>query len=68
MIIKTESDGEYTTIEIEDSGKHFEYRIDIRNNADGSCAVWYENSTGDTWQLLNVDKSGAITIEEPTKD
>ncbi len=68
MLVKTESDGDFPTITVEDSGKHFTYELQIRNNADGSCSITYENSARDTWTLLQVEKDGAITIEEPTQD
>ena len=44
MLVKTESDGDFTLLEITDSGKKFSYELQINNNADGSCKVWYENA------------------------
>lgn len=66
MLVKTESDGDFSTITIEDSGKHFSYEIQIQNNADGTCKIWYENSDRETYNLLTVEKDGTITNEKPT--
>ena len=66
MIIKTESDGIYSNITIEDSGKKFRYELQINNSEDGTCKVWYENSDGDVYNLLTVEKDGTITNEKPT--
>jgi len=66
MIVKTQSDGDFSSIIIEDSGKHYTYELQIYNNADGSCSIFYENADGETYTLLRVDKGGAIVIDKPT--
>lgn len=65
MLVKTESDGDFSLITIEDSGKKFSYELQITNNADGSCKVWYENSNRECYNLLTVEANGAITNEKP---
>jgi len=65
MIVKTESDGDFSTITIQDSGKKFSYEIQIQNNADGSCRVWYENSDRECYNLLTVEANGTITNDKP---
>lgn len=66
MIVKTESDGVFSDIFIEDAGKHFHYEVNIRNNKDGSCALYYENAEREVYTLLEIDKTGAILIDKPT--
>lgn len=66
MIVKTESDGDFTDVYIEDAGKNFSYEINIRNNSDGSCAIYYENADREVYILLDIDKTGAILTDKPT--
>lgn len=68
MLVKTESDGDFSLITITDSGKKFSYEIQINNNADGSCKVWYENSNRECYNLLTVEADGRITNEIPTTE
>jgi hypothetical protein len=65
MLVKTESDGDFSTVTIEDSGKNFTYELKIQNNADGSCKVWWE-SNRTSYNLLTVEADGRITNETPT--
>ena len=66
MLVKTESDGDFTLLEITDSGKKFSYELYIKNNQDGSCSITYMNSNNDEYELLNVLANGTITSEVPT--
>ena len=66
MLVKTESDGDFSTITIEDSGKNFSYEIQVQNHKDGSCSVWYENHDRETYNLLKVEANGTITNDKPT--
>lgn len=66
MLVKTESDGEVSSITIEDNGKKFSYELYIKNNQDGSCNITYMNSNNDEYELLNVLANGTITSEVPT--
>lgn len=66
MVVKTESDGDFSIVTIEDSGKKFSYEIQIQNSADGSCKVWYENSDRECYNLLTVEATGAIINDKPT--
>lgn len=66
MIVKTESDGDFSDVVIEDSGHNFRYEINIRNNKDGSCSVYYENADGEVYALLDVKADGQIAIDKPT--
>ena len=65
MIVTTSNDGNYMTVTIEDSGKHFRYELTIINNEDGSVVIDYENSARDEYNLLTVDKTGVIINETP---
>ena len=65
MLLKTESDGEVSSITIEDNGKKFSYELYIKNNQDGSCSITYTNSNDDEYELLNVLANGTITNEVP---
>jgi hypothetical protein len=53
MQIKTESDGNWSTVTICDSGKKFRYELQI-------------NNSGDVYNLLTVEKDGTINNEKPT--
>lgn len=66
MIVKTESDGDFSDIVIEDSGNNFHYEINIRNNKNGSCSVYYENADREVYTLLYVKADGSIAIDKPT--
>lgn len=66
MIVNTSSDGDFSTVTIEDAGKNFSYELQIQNNSDGSCKVWYENSDREVYNLLRVEASGIITNDKPT--
>lgn len=66
MIVSTTNDGKCMTVTIEDSGKHFCYQLTIVNGEDGTVYVDYENSARDEYNLLHVDKTGAIINEVPT--
>ncbi len=66
MIVKTETDGTVTTVSISDSGKYFEFEIEIWNAENGKVMIDYVNSERDTYNLLTVEDNGAIINEVPT--
>jgi hypothetical protein len=65
MLLKTESDGDFTSITISDSGKKFEFELYIKNNTDGSLSIDYYNSSRECYNLLNILSSGEVKNEVP---
>ena len=60
MLVKTETDGQYTTVRVSEDGARFSFEITIKSDDDGVSA-WYENSNRETYNLVMVE-SGLCSL------
>lgn len=63
MQVKTNNDGEWYTVTVEDSSKHFSFEIDIVNR-DGLLYIDYTNSDNIKYNLLKIEND-QVTSEVP---
>lgn len=68
MIIKTITDNNSVTVEIELGGKNFTCELNVQQLNDNACYIDYTSIDGQVYNLLSVEQSGLISNDKPKID